>query len=169
MVDRDEVAELVLARIRTGGAEYGDLRILDSQTQVVRGEDRRIAGIQDSHDSGFGVRVVYHGAWGFAASCVISLEEIPRVADLAEEIAKGSASLAITKKPVVRGGRSAAPKNLSWGTICLPLLLLAAMNIRSTSCRRPGPKAGFSSGFTALSGVIGRGSVVISRLRIGTV
>ncbi len=93
MVDRDEVAELVLARIRTGGAEYGDIRILDSQTQVVRGEDRRIAAIQDSHDSGFGVRVLYHGAWGFAASSVLTAGEVRRVTDLAIEIAKGSLRL----------------------------------------------------------------------------
>ena len=92
--DWNELAELALKRIRAAGAEYGDIRILDSTTQVVHGEDRRIAAIRDMRDSGFGVRVLYHGAWGFAASSVMSLEEIPRVADLAVEIAKGSALLA---------------------------------------------------------------------------
>jgi len=92
--DWNELAELALKRIRAAGAEYGDIRILDSTTQVVQGEDRRIAAIRDMRDSGFGVRVLYHGAWGFAASSVMSLEEIPRVADLAIEIAKGSALLA---------------------------------------------------------------------------
>ena len=92
--DWNELAELALKRIRAARAEYGDIRILDSTTQVVHGEDRRIAAIRDMRDSGFGVRVLYHGAWGFAASSVMSLEEIPRVADLAVEIAKGSALLA---------------------------------------------------------------------------
>ncbi|MGQ0812086.1 MAG: TldD/PmbA family protein, partial [Nitrospiraceae bacterium] len=55
------------------------------------------ASIRDSRDRGFGVRVMYHGAWGFAASSIMSLEEIPRIADLAVEIAKGSASLAIDR------------------------------------------------------------------------
>ena len=93
----DESAELALKRIAASGAEYGDIRIQDSSTEHIEGEDRRIASIQDSRDIGFGVRVLYHGAWGFAASSILSLEEVPRVADLAIEIAKGSASIALEK------------------------------------------------------------------------
>lgn len=90
----DELAALALTRIRASGAEYGDIRILDSTTQTIEGQDRRIAAVRDSRDSGFGVRVLYHGAWGFAASAVMSAEEAPRVAELAVQIAKGSASVA---------------------------------------------------------------------------
>ena len=97
----DELAELALARVRTSGAEYGDLRILDSTTQTIEGEDRRIASLHDSQDRGFGVRVLYHGAWGFAASSVLSPEEVPRIADLAVEIAKCSASIAVEKVRLV--------------------------------------------------------------------
>ncbi len=93
----DEFAELALKRITASGAEYGDIRIQDSQTEQIEGEDRRIASIRDIRDIGFGVRVLYHGAWGFAASSILSLEEVPRVADLAVEIAKGSASVALEK------------------------------------------------------------------------
>ena len=93
----DEFAELALKRIAASGAEYGDIRIQDSSTQHIEGEDRRIASIQDMQDAGFGVRVLYHGAWGFAASSILSLEEVPRVADLAIDIAKSSASIAIEK------------------------------------------------------------------------
>ena len=83
----DEVAELALARIKACGAEYGDIRLLDSTTQTIRGEDRRIASIREMQDGGFGIRVLYHGAWGFAASSVRSMEEASRVAELAIEIA----------------------------------------------------------------------------------
>lgn len=93
----DEFAELALKRIAASGAEYGDIRIQDSSTEHIEGEDRRIASIRDSKDIGFGVRVLYHGAWGFGASSVLSLEEVPRVVDLAIEIAKGSASIALEK------------------------------------------------------------------------
>lgn len=93
----DELAELALARVRAAGAEYGDIRIVESRTETVRGEDRRLAEVRDSRDGGFGVRVLYQGAWGFAASAIRSLEEVPRVAELAIEIAKGSASL--TREP----------------------------------------------------------------------
>jgi TldD protein len=93
----DEFAELALKRIAATGAEYGDIRIQDSHTEQIEGEDRRIASIRDVRDIGFGVRVLYHGAWGFAASSILSLEEVPRIADLAVEIAKGSASVALEK------------------------------------------------------------------------
>src|SRR6476660_411474 len=93
----DELAELALKCVVASGAEYGDIRLRDSSTQTIRGEDRRIASIRDTQDRGFGIRVLYHGAWGFAASSVLSLEEAPRVAELAIEIAKGSASLASEK------------------------------------------------------------------------
>lgn len=98
----DEFAELALKRVAASGAEYGDIRIQDSSTEQIEGEDRRIASIRDVRDIGFGVRVLYHGAWGFAASSVLSLEEVPRVADLAVEIAKGSASVAIEKVRLVQ-------------------------------------------------------------------
>ena len=93
----DEFADLALKRVMASGAEYGDIRIQDSQTEQIEGEDRRIASIRDIRDIGFGIRVLYHGAWGFAASSILSLEEVPRVADLAVEIAKGSASVALEK------------------------------------------------------------------------
>jgi TldD protein len=96
--DWEELAETALNRIKAAGAEYGDIRFLHSTSQIVRGEDQRIAQLHDSQDVGFGVRVLYRGAWGFAASSVVSPEEVPVVADLAVEIAKGSATL--TREPV---------------------------------------------------------------------
>lgn len=97
----DEFAELALKRIAAAGAEYGDIRIQESSTEQIEGEDRRIASIRDIIDIGFGVRVLYRGAWGFAASSILSLEEVPRVADLAVEIARGSASVALEKVRLV--------------------------------------------------------------------
>ncbi|HXH85665.1 MAG TPA: TldD/PmbA family protein [Nitrospira sp.] len=97
----DEYAELALKRVVASGAEYGDIRLLRRTSQTIVGEDRRIASIRDMEDSGFGVRVLYHGGWGFAASSILSLEEVPRIADLAVEVARGSASLASEKVRLV--------------------------------------------------------------------
>ncbi|HVG01240.1 MAG TPA: DNA gyrase modulator, partial [Nitrospira sp.] len=93
----DELADLALTHVCKAGVEYADIRLLDSTTRAISGEDRRIAHIREASDRGFGIRVLHRGAWGFAASSILSQEEIPRVADLAVEIAKGSASLAIEK------------------------------------------------------------------------
>ena len=83
---QDELAELALKRVVASGAEYGDIRLLDSTAQTIRGEDRHIASIREIEDRGFGIRVLYHGAWGFAASSVLSLEEVPRVAEGLDEM-----------------------------------------------------------------------------------
>jgi TldD protein len=104
----DELAELALNHVRHSGAEYGDIRIQRIETQTISGEDQRIANIQNSQDLGFGVRVLYDGAWGFAASSILSIEEIPRVAELAVQIAKGSASInqtriQLTAEPMYQG------------------------------------------------------------------
>jgi TldD protein len=93
----DELADIALTRLRQTGVDYGDVRILDTTAQTIHGEDRRIAGVREGSNRGIGVRALYKGAWGFAASSILSLEEIPKIADLAVEIAKGSASLAIER------------------------------------------------------------------------
>lgn len=89
----DTLAERALTVVRAAGATYGDIRITESRTESLRGEDGRLAQVQDGKDCGFGVRVLHGGAWGFAASAILSLEEVPRVAALAVEIAKQSARL----------------------------------------------------------------------------
>ena len=94
----DLLAEIALKEIRKSGAEYGDFRALKTWRQSVRGQDRRISGVRDSFSGGYGVRVLYRGAWGFAASCDMRPAEVRRVARLAIEIAKESSVL--TNDPV---------------------------------------------------------------------
>ena len=138
----DEFAELALKRIAAAGAEYGDIRIQDSSTEQIEGEDRRIASIRDIQDIGFGVRVLYHGAWGFAASSILSLEEVPRVADLAIEIARGSASVALEKvrlvpEPVHRD-RVVTPYRIDPFTISLEKKTDLLLNTMETLHRQSG-------------------------------
>ena len=88
-----EFTELALKQIQASGAEYGDMRILDSQVQTVQGEDRRISSVKNLFDSGFGIRVLFKGAWGFAASSIFTEEEVRRTTGLAVDIAKSTAAL----------------------------------------------------------------------------
>ena len=132
----DELAELAIHQVRHSGAEYGDIRIQRIDTQTISGEDRRIANIQDTQDMGFGVRVLYDGVWGFAASSILSIEEIPRVAELAVQIAKGSASInqtriQLTDEPMCQGMVKTPWK---WNPFRIPLeektaLLLSVMEL----------------------------------------
>lgn len=74
------------------GATYGDVRgaIVDSESLSVRGAT--VEGLDRSTSEGFGVRVLVDGAWGFASSPLLGTEEAARVARLAIEVARASAT-----------------------------------------------------------------------------
>jgi TldD protein len=76
---------------RQKGASYADARIVRFRSQRIATEDHRVAGITDAESLGIGVRVLAGGAWGFAASSVLSRDEVTRVAAQAVEVARASA------------------------------------------------------------------------------
>jgi TldD protein len=74
-------------------AEFGDIRIIETRRQTLSVKNGEIGSLNDSVTLGFGVRVLFNGAWGFASSDVMTLGEIERVTNLALGIAKASATL----------------------------------------------------------------------------
>jgi TldD protein len=85
-----ELALLAVDLIRQAGCEYGDIRICHYRTQNLAASDRSLNRLSDNVSSGFGVRVLLDGAWGFVASHRITPKEITRIVNLAVETAKGS-------------------------------------------------------------------------------
>lgn len=85
-----ELATLAIDLIRQAGCEYGDIRICTYRNQRLSARDRSLNQLSDNLSSGFGVRVLRDGAWGFAASHRQTAAEISRIVNLAVETAKGS-------------------------------------------------------------------------------
>jgi TldD protein len=85
-----ELAQSAIALIKQAGCEYGDIRICKYRSQNLTARDRSLSNLSDNVNSGFGVRVLLDGAWGFAASHERSETEIARIVNLAVDIAKGS-------------------------------------------------------------------------------
>ena len=85
-----ELAVLAVDLIRQAGCEYGDIRICHYRQQSLSARDRSLNRLADNVSSGFGVRVLLDGAWGFVASHQISPAEITRIVQLAVQTAKGS-------------------------------------------------------------------------------
>lgn len=85
-----ELATLAIDLIRRAGCEYGDIRLCHYRRQNLSARDRSLNGLSDNVSSGFGVRVLLNGAWGFVASHRLVPEEITRIVNLAVETAKGS-------------------------------------------------------------------------------
>ena len=76
---------------RRAGCEFADARYLDIRRQRITSRDHALSSCSDSDDRGFGVRVLYRGAWGFASSPGGDAAEITRIVELAIRIARVSA------------------------------------------------------------------------------
>ena len=86
-----EFVELAVAHLRAKGIEYGDVRVVDTQTQSIEVKGATVENIAEKKDLGIGIRVLADGAWGFASTSLLSNDQIVKCADLALEIAKASA------------------------------------------------------------------------------
>jgi TldD protein len=96
------------------GASYADVRVETKRAQVVSVKNGRVDALADGESSGFGVRVLVNGAWGFASSARAEPGELERVARLAVEIARASGLAA--RSPVRLG-----PPVRSTGTYRTPV------------------------------------------------
>ena len=103
-----ELTALALERARKLGATYADIRIVDKRQESVRTKNGNVESMGSSRSRGFGVRVLYDGAWGFSSSSTVRPDEALRVAAEAVAIAKASATVKRDKdivlapvKPVV--------------------------------------------------------------------
>jgi TldD protein len=93
-----DLADAALSTARKIGASYCDLRVARYMNENIDTREERVEGVSSSVNSGFGVRVLVEGTWGFASSNVVTKEQIEKTTRLAVEIAK--ANRAIQKGPV---------------------------------------------------------------------
>jgi TldD protein len=87
------LADAALARARELGAEHADFRLERIRTQNLSLRDARLVGSRDGEDTGFAVRVIKDGTWGFAASVVLTPAEAVRVAEQAVEVSGVAAGM----------------------------------------------------------------------------
>jgi TldD protein len=92
------LADAALQRAQDLGAAHADFRLERIRGQSVRLRDARVEGVSDDEDSGFAVRVVHEGTWGFAAAADLTAEAAAKTVELAIQVAKISS--AINSEPV---------------------------------------------------------------------
>jgi TldD protein len=105
--DNRELAQRAVDAAKQAGASYADCRVSRNQTQNVSTRDRRVQGVVDNETSGFGVRVLVDGSWGFAASRDVTADEVVRVARQA--VAQAKANRAQLVRPVVLAPKDPTP------------------------------------------------------------
>ncbi len=76
---------------RKAGATYADMRVVERRVSFLRIKNDNVEALTDNASSGFGIRVLTDGAWGFSSSSVLVNDEIRRVAQEAVRIARASA------------------------------------------------------------------------------
>lgn len=90
-VNKLALADAALATAKRLGASYADIRINRYRLQAISTRERQIQNVSSGQNFGFGVRVLYNGTWGFAASPLVTSDEVQRVTREAIEIAKANA------------------------------------------------------------------------------
>lgn len=96
--DYKNFADLAIETAKKNGAEYSDIRICKNRNQQIGTREDRVQYISDSDDFGFGVRVLVNSTWGFAASSVLTSDEVVKIVKKACDIARANSILQI--KPV---------------------------------------------------------------------
>jgi TldD protein len=88
--------ELLMYALNTAklkGSSYADARLIYKVSETIVLKNGRITALKRDEDSGIGIRVIAHGAWGFAATSRLTKDEVIKTATLAVRIAKSSATL----------------------------------------------------------------------------
>jgi len=81
------LAAAALSRARDFGVSHADFRFERVRYQHLAVRDGQLQGAEDSDDLGFAVRVVHHGAWGFASGVALTTDEAVKVAEQAVNVA----------------------------------------------------------------------------------
>ncbi len=85
-----KLADLALRRAKKLGASYADFRVCRYEHENISTREDRIESIGNSKSSGFGVRVLWKGTWGFASSNVTSEQQVERSTGYAIEISRAN-------------------------------------------------------------------------------
>ncbi|MBA3247677.1 MAG: TldD/PmbA family protein [Pyrinomonadaceae bacterium] len=97
-VDKNGLADIALAEAKRAGASYADVRINRYRFEAINTRERQVQNVARNGSFGFGVRVLWKGTWGFAASRQVTPAEVKRVTQEALDIARANA--AHQRKPI---------------------------------------------------------------------
>jgi TldD protein len=84
------LADAALQRARDLGATHADLRVERIRDASLSLRDGKVEHATEGDDTGFAVRVVHDGTWGFAAGVDLTPEAAATVAELAVAVARAS-------------------------------------------------------------------------------
>ena len=90
---KKRMADVALNAAKSNGATYADVRIGRYLNQIVATREKQVLGIANTESYGVGIRVLANGSWGFAATNIVTAEEIAKTAQKAVAVAKANAKI----------------------------------------------------------------------------
>ena len=75
------------------GAAYADVRVVRRRDEEIEVKNGKVDALTYDEDFGFGIRIVFQGAWGFACSSKVTKKEMETVLGKALKIAKASSKV----------------------------------------------------------------------------
>ncbi len=90
-IDKSKLADIAISRAKKLGATYADIRINRYRNESIFTREQQVQNVSRTQNFGFGVRVLIKGAWGFAASYLVTPESVRRMTDQAIETALANA------------------------------------------------------------------------------
>ena len=90
----DDIIAAALQAASDAGATYADARVVDSTREDISVATGVVEGVEHADSFGVGVRAIADGAWGFAATAVVTPESAAQIAREAVAVARASALVA---------------------------------------------------------------------------
>jgi TldD protein len=89
---RDLINQVLdLARVKK--VTYADIRVVRRQSEEIAVKNGKVEALTRDEDHGFGIRVLFRGAWGFACSSKMNKAEMEKTLDRAWKIARESSKI----------------------------------------------------------------------------
>jgi len=86
-----DLAHAAIETARRRGASYADARVMDIRSRDLSTKNGEVGSLNEAESLGMGIRVVAHGAWGFASTDRMTREGVSACAARAVAIAHASA------------------------------------------------------------------------------
>src|SRR5256885_16905720 len=97
-IDKNALADVAISQAKKLGATYADIRINRYRHESIFTREERVQNVSRTQSFGFGVRVLVKGAWGFAASHLVTPQAVERLTAQAIEIARANG--AYQRRPI---------------------------------------------------------------------
>ncbi len=83
----------MIRKLKSKGLEYADIRWVKRHHENISAFNYDLENLSCRIDEGYGIRVLYNGAWGFACGSIFEEKSADKSLKLAVEIAKASSSI----------------------------------------------------------------------------